>query len=66
MPDLALLKVVRSDDDLKKIPFVMVTDEAQKNNIVEAFKEGVSNYVVKPFTVETISKKITEGIRLIL
>ena len=55
---LDLLKMVRSDDALKDIPFVMVTAEAQKDNILEAVKAGVSNYVVKPFTAETISEKL--------
>ena len=46
--------------ELKDIPFVMVTAEAQKDNIVEAVKAGVSNYVVKPFTAETISEKLSK------
>ena len=58
MPGIELLNKVRSDDELKDMPFVMVTAEAQKENIVEAVKAGVSNYVVKPFTAETISEKL--------
>jgi len=58
MPGIELLKNVRSDDELKEIPFVMVTAEAQKDNILEAVKSGVSNYVVKPFTAETITEKL--------
>jgi len=63
MPEMSgidLLKTVRSDDELKDIPFVMITAEAQKDNILEAVKEGVSNYIVKPFTAETISEKLTK------
>jgi two-component system chemotaxis response regulator CheY len=60
MPGIELLKAVRSDDELKDIPFVMVTAEAQKDNIVEAVKAGVSNYVVKPFTAETIGEKLSK------
>jgi two-component system chemotaxis response regulator CheY len=60
MPGIDLLKAVRSDDELKSIPFVMVTAEAQKDNIVEAVKAGVSNYVVKPFTAETINEKLSK------
>ena len=60
MPGIELLKTVRSDDELKEIPFVMVTAEAQKDNILEAVKSGVSNYVVKPFTAETITEKLTK------
>lgn len=58
MPGIELLNKVRSDDELKDLPFIMVTAEAQKENIVEAVKAGVSNYVVKPFTAETISEKL--------
>lgn len=58
MSGLELLSKVRSDNELKDTPFVMVTAEAQKNNIIEAVQAGVSNYVVKPFTAETISGKL--------
>lgn len=55
---LDLLKQVRADSNLKNIPFLMVTAEAQKQNIIEAVKSGVSNYIVKPFTADTISEKL--------
>ncbi|OEU71927.1 MAG: histidine kinase [Desulfuromonadales bacterium C00003093] len=64
MSGLELLSKVRSDNELKDMPFVMVTAEAQKNNIIEAVQAGVNNYVVKPFTAETISgklKKVFDG-----
>ena len=58
MPGIDLLKAIKSDDELKHIPFVMVTAEAQKENIVEAVKAGVNNYIVKPFSAETVSEKL--------
>ena len=58
MSGLELLKKVKADDGLKDIPFVMVTAEAQKDNIIQAVQAGVSNYVVKPFTAETINEKL--------
>ena len=58
MSGLELLQNVRSDAGLKDTPFIMVTAEAQKENILEAVKAGVTNYVVKPFTAETIGKKL--------
>ena len=58
MPGIELLKKVRADDGLKDTPFVMVTAEAQKDNIIQAVQAGVSNYVVKPFTADTISEKL--------
>lgn len=58
MPGIELLKKVRADEKLKDIPFLMVTAEAQKENIIEAVKAKVSNYIVKPFTPETLGEKI--------
>ena len=55
---LDLLKQMKADSDLKNIPFLMITAEAQKQNIIEAVKTGVSNYIVKPFTADTISEKL--------
>jgi len=60
MTGLDLLKAVRSDDDLRGIPFLMVTAEAKKENILAAIQAGVSNYIVKPFTEEILSKKLEE------
>jgi len=61
MPEMAgidLLNAIRADDELKGIPFVMITAEAQKDNIVGAVKAGVNSYIVKPFTADTINKKL--------
>ena len=58
MNGLDLLKSVRGDADLKDIPFIMVTAEGQKENVVEAVKAGVSNYIIKPFTPETFGEKL--------
>jgi two-component system chemotaxis response regulator CheY len=58
MTGLELLKIMKADDALKLIPFLMVTAEAQQENIIEAVKSGVSNYIVKPFTAETLGQKI--------
>ena len=60
MTGLELLKIVRADDALRDIPFLMVTAEAQQENIIEAVKSGVNNYIVKPFTAETLGKKIEQ------
>lgn len=58
MTGLELLKAVRADEKLKHLPFLMVTAEAEKENIIEAVKSGVSNYVVKPFTAATLQEKL--------
>ncbi|MES2616122.1 MAG: response regulator [Bdellovibrionota bacterium] len=58
MTGIELLKAVRADPKLKHLPFLMVTAEADKDNIVEAVKSGVSNYIVKPFHAATMKEKI--------
>ena len=58
MTGVEVLKKIRSDDELKEIPFIMVTAEAEKEKILEAIKAGVSNYIVKPFTAQAISEAI--------
>ncbi len=60
MTGLELLKEVRADDQLNGLPFLMVTAEAQKENIVEAVKARVSNYIVKPFTPVVLAEKIAK------
>jgi two-component system, chemotaxis family, chemotaxis protein CheY len=58
MSGIELLKTVRTTENLKDIPFLMVTAEGQKENILEAVKNRVSNYIVKPFTPETLMEKL--------
>ncbi len=58
MNGLELLKAVRADGSLKEVPVLMVTAEAEKENIIAAVEAGVSNYIVKPFTAETLKEKI--------
>ncbi len=58
MTGIDLLRKVRATPQIKDIPFLMVTAEAKQENIVEAIKAGVSNYIVKPFTVATLDEKI--------
>jgi len=60
MSGIQLLKAIRADEGLKGIPVLMVTAEAQKENIIEAVQAGVSNYVVKPFTAEILQEKMAK------
>lgn len=55
---MELLRAIRSHPELHNIPFLMVTAEADKENIVEAVKSGANNYIVKPFNAATLSDKI--------
>ena len=55
---IEFLKEVRADPELKDTPFLMVTAEAEKDNVVEAMQAGVSNYVLKPFTAKILEEKL--------
>lgn len=57
---LDLLKRVRADSRLSKLPFILVTAEAEQHQIIEAIKAGVSAYVVKPFTSDSLKAKLEE------
>ncbi|MFA5863110.1 MAG: response regulator [Phycisphaerae bacterium] len=56
MDGLTLIKNIRAQNI--QVPIIMVTTEAEKSRVIEALKAGVNNYVVKPFTAETLSDKI--------
>jgi two-component system, chemotaxis family, chemotaxis protein CheY len=58
MAGLDLLKAVRADAKLAKLPVMMLTAEAKREQIIEAAQAGVSGYVIKPFTAQTLKEKI--------
>ncbi len=58
MDGFALLKSAKADESLKGIPFLMVTAEAKKEDIINAAQSGASGYIVKPFTKATLEEKI--------
>jgi two-component system chemotaxis response regulator CheY len=60
MPGIELLKTVRSTEEWKSLPFLMVTAEGQREHVLEAVKHKVSNYIVKPFTPEVLKEKINK------
>lgn len=60
MDGLTLLQTVRSDAALKNLPFLMITAEAKKENIIAAAQAGASGYIVKPFTAATLNEKLVK------
>ena len=60
MSGLDLLKAIRSSEDKKHIPVLMVTAEAMQENIIKAAQAGVNNYIIKPFDAKTLSDKINK------
>lgn len=60
MQGIDLLKKVRATPDIKDLPFVLVTAEAEKKNIIQAVEAGVSNYIVKPFNAADFKTKVEQ------
>jgi len=58
MTGIELLKTVRADPELAKLPVLMVTAEQKREQIIEAAQAGVNGYIVKPFTAQTLKEKI--------
>ena len=58
MSGLELLQWMRQQPHYEKVPFIMITSRGDKDHVVEAVKEGVSEYLGKPFSPEGLSKKI--------
>ncbi|EGF30940.1 Chemotaxis regulator - transmits chemoreceptor signals to flagelllar motor components CheY [Oxalobacteraceae bacterium IMCC9480] len=61
MTGLELLRAIRKEPDLQHLPVLLITAEARKENILAAAHSGASSYMVKPFTMVTLGKKI-EGV----
>lgn len=60
MPGIDLLKAIRADATLAKIPVLMVTAESKREQIIEAAQAGVNGYIIKPFTAATLEDKLTK------
>ncbi|MCP4407871.1 MAG: response regulator [Gammaproteobacteria bacterium] len=59
MPGIDLLKAVRADSsNISKMPILLVTAEAKREQIVEAAQAGVNGYIIKPFTAGTLKEKL--------
>lgn len=57
-----LLKSVRADEELKHLPFILITAESKTENVIAAKQAGVNNYIVKPFNADTLKMKLTSVI----
>lgn len=63
MNGLTLTKTVREHPSLSKLPILMVTTRGMKDDVVEALKAKVDNYVVKPFTSDVLRAKIDQVLK---
>jgi two-component system chemotaxis response regulator CheY len=60
MTGIEFLREIRASEEFKAIPFIMVTAEGKKENVIAAVHAGVSNYVVKPFNAATLKEKLVK------
>jgi len=60
MDGLELLKAVRGDEKYKHIPFLMITAENRKENVIDAIQAGTSEFIAKPFTDGTLREKLNK------
>ncbi len=60
MDGLQFVTTLRATAEYKDMPVLMVTTRSVKDDIVEAMKAGVNNYIVKPFTPDTLKEKIEQ------
>jgi two-component system chemotaxis response regulator CheY len=66
MPEMSgidFIRAIRANSATKLLPVLMVTTNAAEDDIVAALKAGVNNYVVKPFTPDTIREKIQSAMK---
>jgi len=61
MSGLEFLKQVRAMDQWKALPFVLLTSEAERDQVTEAILAGVSQYIVKPFSPKSLDEKLTSA-----
>lgn len=63
MPNMNGIEFVKAFRQTNKAtPIIMVTTESEKSRVIEAIKAGVNNYVIKPFTPELLSQRISETV----
>lgn len=68
MPDmtgLSLLNIIKADNTLKEIPVIIVTAQSGKEYIGESIRVGASNYILRPYTPESMQDKINTTVRSI-
>ena len=63
MPELSgldFLKTVRANDRYKNLPIIMVTSEAARYNVIEALKNGATDYIIKPVSEKSFREKLSK------
>jgi two-component system chemotaxis response regulator CheY len=63
MPELSgldFLKKIRAVEKYKHLPVIMVTSEAARYNVIEALKNGATDYIIKPVNEKNFREKISK------
>ncbi len=60
MDGYEVLTKVKTDERYSHIPVLMATSDGVKDDVIKAIKAGASSYIIKPFTPEELSMRITE------
>ena len=60
MSGLELFNTIKLDDNLKNIPFILLTGDDQKESVTQAIQAGIQNYIVKPFNPTKLFEKVVE------
>ena len=58
MDGLIFVKTIKEESEFAAIPILMVTTSSQQEDVIEAMRAGVNNYVIKPFTPQVLKQKI--------
>lgn len=64
MDGLTLLKKIRQNESLKKIPFIILTANDKKDHVLKAVQAGINNYIVKPVDPDILNEKINQTLNL--
>jgi two-component system chemotaxis response regulator CheY len=65
MNGLDLTKWIRSTGQFEMIPILMITTRGNKDDVIEAMKARVNNYIVKPFTPQGLKEKIDQILKTV-
>lgn len=64
MDGMTMLRTIKADERFKQIPVTMVTTEIERHKVIEAIRVGARNYVMKPFSQESLVSKILESLNM--
>lgn len=65
MNGLELAKAIRGNPQFENLPILMVTTRGNKDDVIEAMKVRVNNYIVKPFTPHGLKEKIDQILKTV-